>query len=890
MGNLSQEEKNEIANSNSGINSGHDFKFTSGTSGVNNWQPLPRTGIVEDELGSDGYPMLVAGNGINTPESLAYLFDTNIQSDGKLAFSNVGGLLQVDSEGYYYYDSTQNFASFDEGTNNFTVYDTKAVKTEDPLLSANGQFFPFNIAEDVFTEQGNQLVEKGVSAKSNDVNHWFGASMTTRFMQPKDGLTAKNEQVTYHFSGDDDVWVYIDGVLVGDLGGIHSKADLDINFATGKVLVTGVQNDGTPKTVEETTLKNLFEAAGKSTADWEGNTFPDESLHTLKFFYLERGSADSNMSLKFNLVTVPESTIVKVDQDGNPVANATFRLYAADENYNTTSGVLAEGTTDGSGRITLVDSTDTLITFEDLYNHNNKCTHYVLEEVSAPAGYRLSGDIHIEYSPQSGVVYSTNYWETGAYANASESITSPTEMQVVKNGQVSSDKITINGTDLQYNNETPGGTLFAVVLHRDGTGGITDARSWRGVYGSTLAEGGWQLTDTTTAGFDGVIEAAQNGGAHEFAINSNGLFQADISELPGNIQKYFWVTGDTNETEYVVSFYYTTADSAKGATVSNTVLVNNPREGDSAYDNHGFRRQFAATFNVPDMHNRLLVQKVDENGTPVVDAEFTLYSQNPTDNPNAAVVGSVTTRNLSKDRGDALDLEGANFFEGENGLVANKNEVTGEITGKRYWLKETKAPAGYQINDEVIEVYVDGTGVYANAGEANDGVTVLRGTGTLAKTMAQFATNDEIDTTLHDIKLTLQTGNPTAENPGWTDVSGTEDVHLSYGAENAALEYGPSEEGGARSVQSDTGWPLARITQCYQHDSSVKTDNKTKLSDYFGSENYNLRSLFSGTATVRVANQQVNDLEISKTVTGYKGMDATKLSDLQKDKEFEFTL
>lgn len=884
-----------INNPDSGINADHAFDFSTGSyDSYNKWHRMPTTGIVENELGADGYPVLAASSGIDAAdlESLAYLFNSNDETTaekvaGKRAFSNVGGLLQVDSNGYYYYDSTENFASFDEGTNTFSVYDTAAVRTNESDLSSNGQFFPFNTAADVFNESNGRLVEKdpAIRAKSTDLNHWFGASMTTRFVQPKDGLTAKNEEVTYHFSGDDDVWVYIDGVLVGDLGGVHSKADLDINFRTGEVEVTGV--DGL---LYETTLRELFEAAGKSTADWNGDTFPDESLHTLKFFYLERGSADSNMSLKFNLVTVPESTIVKVDQDGNPVADATFRLYAANEDYNTTSAVLAEGTTDSSGRITLVDSTDTLITFEDLYNHNNGCTHYVLKEVSAPAGYRLSGDIHIEYSPQSGVVYSTNYWETGAYANASESITSPTEMQVVKNGQVSSDKITINGTDLQYNNEKPGGTLFAVVLHRDGTGGITEASSWRGVYGSTLAEGGWQLTKSSTAGFDGVIEAARNGGAHEFAINSNGLFQADISELPGNIQKYFWVTGDTNETEYVVSFYYTTADSAKGATVDNTVLVNNPRDGDAAYDSHGFRRQFAATFNVPDMHNRLLVQKVDENGTPVVGAEFTLYSQDPTNDPNATVVGTVTTRNLSKEQGDALDLEGADFFEGENGLVANKNEVTGEITGKRYWLKETSAPAGYQINDEVIEVYVDGTGVYANAGEANDGVTVLRGAGTLAKTMLQFATNDDIDTTLHDIKLTLQTGNPTAENPGWTDVADTEEVHLSYGAENAALEYGPAEEGGARSVQSDTGWPLARITQCYQHDSSVKTDNKTNLAtEYFGNDNYNLRSLFSGTATVRVTNQRTGDLQIQKTVSYYDGIPSDKSYELRQ-KKFDFEI
>ena len=878
-----------INNPDSGINAGHAFDFSTGSyDSYNAWHRMPTTGIVENELGADGYPVLAASSGIDAAnlESLAYLFNSNDETtaekiSGKRAFSNVGGLLQVDSNGYYYYDSTENFASFDEGTNTFSVYDTAAVRTNESDLSSDGQFFPFNTAADVFNESNGQLVKKdpAIRAKSTDLNHWFGASMTTRFVQPTGGLTAKNEDVTYHFSGDDDVWVYIDGVLVGDLGGVHSKADLDINFRTGVVEVTGVDGE-----LYKTTLKDLYDKAGMSTEGWVGDTFPNESLHTLKFFYLERGSADSNMSLRFNLVTVPESTIVKVDQEGNPIAGATFELYAADDNYNTTGGVLAEGTTDSNGRITLVDSTDTLITFEDLYNHNNQCTHYVLKEVSAPVGYRLSGDIHIEYSHQSGVVYSTNYWETGAYANASESITSPSVMQTQNGGQ-----ITINGKDLQYNGQT-GGTLFAVVLHRgDGTGGITDASNWHGVYGSALEEGGWKLTNSNTSGFAGVIEAVQNGGAHEFTINSNGLFQADISELPGNIQKYYWVTGDEAETEYVVSFYYTTANDLSGATTGNTLLVNNLREDDPGYDEYGFHRQFAATFNVPDMYNRLLVQKVDENGTPVVGAEFTLYSENPTDNPNANALGVVTTRNLSKLSGDALDLEGAEYFEGQDGLVANSGG-----TGKTYWVKETKAPAGYQINDEVIEVYVDGTGVYANAGEANDGVTVLRGTGTLAKTMAQFAINDDIDTTLHDIKLTLQTGNPTADNPGWTDVSGAEEVHLSYGSEHGALEYGPAEEGGARSVQSDTGWPLARITQCLEHgDSTYKTDLQKYFNETDGSivnVDYNLRSLFSGTATVRVANQQVNDLEISKTVTGYEGMDATKLSELQGNQEFKFTL
>ena len=299
-----------INNPNSGINAGHAFDFRTGSyDSYNAWHRMPTTGIVENELGADGYPVLAAGSGIDAAdlESLAYLFNSNDETTaekvaGKRAFSNVGGLLQVDSNGYYYYDSTKNFASFDEGTNTFSVYDTAAVRTNELDLSSDGQFFPFNTAADVFNESNGQLVEKdpAIRAKSTDLNHWFGASMTTRFVQPTGGLTAKDEDVTYHFSGDDDVWVYIDGVLVGDLGGVHSKADLDINFRTGEVEVTGV--DGLSY---ETTLKTLFSEAGMSTEGWTSETFPDESLHTLKFFYLERGSADSNMSLKFNLVTVP---------------------------------------------------------------------------------------------------------------------------------------------------------------------------------------------------------------------------------------------------------------------------------------------------------------------------------------------------------------------------------------------------------------------------------------------------------------------------------------------------------------------------------------------------------------------------------------------------------
>ena len=822
-----------------GINAGHALQFTASPGrgpGINNYtgSSAPRTGMVERTL-QNGYPQLTQSG-----QSLAYLFDPAQPNAGKLAFANVRDLLQIDADNYFYYNCRQNFAQFDESANAFTLYDSPGVYPggASGLL---GQFFPFNRYDQV----------RGMYATNAAINHYFGVTMTTRFVQQPYG-TVEGEPggtpVTYEFSGDDDVWVFIDGVLVGDLGGIHDAASLAIDFSTGAVTVNG-QPDGT--------LQDKFTAAGRP---WAGNgaTFADDTYHTLKFFYLERGNYDSNMQLKFNLVSIPQSDLIKVDQTGDAVPGAQFALYYANDDYTyDAQNLLANGTTGPDGTFVFQNPDGTLLSLnnlKDAYGGPGRTGKFVLVETSTPAGYRTPGPVELYFPPdfpELATLLSGNPWETGAYASPTVTVTLPDRVQ-----------------DLQGNTyDVDDGLYFAVVLKRQDAGGDGSAAQsdWYPVSGEAIA--GWQVAGST--GPDAVLQAAR-ADRYVFTLDSSGAYKSELDNLPGDILTYYYVllangrlTADN--AQYTLGFYRTGAPSLDAATPQNTVRLATAAPGGGS-----FEREFAVRLYVPNVKNYLFVQKVSEDGAPLEGAAFALYrAADVTDgavDPGAQPFDTVTTRDLSQAAGDVVTLPGGGAFPaGQPALPAGT-----------YYLKELQPPAGYAPSDELTEVIVDNTGAYADAGTAGDDVTVLLSVGKIVRSMLQFAVPDNVNTTLSDVYAALYTAarypaGAGADWPGWNAAGGAP-LALSYSGSDEVLEYGPTTPGGPVYFAVQAGWAQLRVTQDYAggQGPAYKTD--------LGSQD--LTALFARSTVVRVRDQSTR-LVVQKAVTGPCGEAA---------REFAFTL
>ena len=334
-------------------------KMESGSDAANFNIPNPSVNTDHDQDGytkshatvervlNGGYPVLdlsrnADGSGridpgiSKTARDLRYLFSAGDHAVSAYAPTNT--ILQQ-SGSHYWYNSAEHAVDFDVEDNRFRLRNyVERNETTAGYGAGFGDFLPFTYTGGVQLD----VTEDGAPyhVDTEDTDYWFGMAMQVNFLQSKAGRLG-DQNMIFRFSGDDDVWVFVDDVLILDLGGTHGTVSGSINFATGEVLqylswggVNGTEDErkSGSNTSFPTTIRACFDAAERTpNGGWskDGRTFADFSEHTLKFFYLERGAAVANCSLDFRLPTLPDESLT-VTKDLTADGDAAVRDFVAD--------------------------------------------------------------------------------------------------------------------------------------------------------------------------------------------------------------------------------------------------------------------------------------------------------------------------------------------------------------------------------------------------------------------------------------------------------------------------------------------------------------------------------------------------------------------------------
>lgn len=316
------------------------------------------SGLVQDKLD--------ANKNIQFNKTEPGIFDSNEKI--KNIYTNVQMPFQYNN-GTYTFDSSQMNARFKgapTSNTSLTFYPAPQTNDQDYGDGSTTVWMPFTDKQNINGEGG--------------CDYHFGMNATIPFTMTSDGKMKtgdpNSEDITFSFSGDDDVWIFIDGQLVLDLGGIHNRVDATLNFAenTWKLFKSDLNTYN-----REVSDVNGSPVSGKIFNDDTGNgkinqdrvTFAAKDSHDLTVFYLERGAGSSNCKIQFNLpmkdtvsvqkqvsetdsagLKLSDDTLTSINardyeftlyKDGKPVQNTNYNLLNADGQYVQT------GSTDKNG-------------------------------------------------------------------------------------------------------------------------------------------------------------------------------------------------------------------------------------------------------------------------------------------------------------------------------------------------------------------------------------------------------------------------------------------------------------------------------------------------------------------------------------------------------------
>ena len=415
-------------------NENADSKPATGVTSGENARGYIYSGLVEEELDNAGNIQIKVPDG--------GIFDVT-DTENKEVYTNVGLPFEYDAEtGYYTFDSDEMAAYFaDEPSSgeNLAYSEDPAAFHYSGSTSYNTGFLPFNTlsasSERATSSAGKSVNAHPVTGTNSDgenvsdktgneaADFWFGMTANVSFtMNPNGKITASDDSADaeFTFSGDDDVWVFIDGQLVLDLGGIHDSVSGSFNFADNTITmwstnasnasgdVAGAYGSGSGKVSQGQLFNVLNEdgtVASQGKLNTDINTFCATDEHTLTIYYLERGGGLSNNKIQFNLpqrdslsvskiVDSKDSEGIALTQEQQQTANNqrfTYTLYDGNDQpmayqgyslYSSAGTFLANGSTNGSGQFSIRNGQTAKfygLTFSD------ENTYYVVE--SQTTGY-----------------------------------------------------------------------------------------------------------------------------------------------------------------------------------------------------------------------------------------------------------------------------------------------------------------------------------------------------------------------------------------------------------------------------------------------------------------------------------------------------------------------
>lgn len=246
-----------------------------------------------------------------------------------------------------YFDGYENLASGGNLTMNYaggksnSVYDALSGFSKSTIN--NPGFFPFDRQKD---------------HSNNGYDFGFGMRLDLDFTLGANGKT-NGEDTVFNFSGDDDLWVYLDGVLVLDMGGDHKMSQGCIDFTTLKSYVNNIDTtyQGSDLVYKNDTSKSgygysaefplLFSDSTARTGSSKFNNNDVNAHHTLTVFYMERGMIESNLKVGFNFEPITDSLDVTKTVD---TSNVNPKLQTAVKNADDFGFAIQENGADVSNK------------------------------------------------------------------------------------------------------------------------------------------------------------------------------------------------------------------------------------------------------------------------------------------------------------------------------------------------------------------------------------------------------------------------------------------------------------------------------------------------------------------------------------------------------------